>query len=159
MTRPVLLAGLLGGVLGAVSSFALSRALPPAAKSPAPPQQAPPEARQFADTVVAKLRSGKDDEVVGLMRLAFLELPDEEFAEKVRAPFLEVRERKPYGPTLGFDLVRENVVAADLVRFVYLERFASGCVVWGLTCYNSPAGWQLIGLRHLKLEAAFEMLK
>lgn len=63
-----------------------------------------------------------------------------------------------YGPTLGFELARENVVAPDLVRFVYLERFASGCVVRAVACDDSPAEWQLTGLRHLKLEAAFEML-
>lgn len=69
-----------------------------------------------------------------------------------------MRERKPYRPTQGLGLARENLVTPDLGRFVYLERFASGCVVRAVTCYDSPAGWQLIDLRHLKREAAFEML-
>jgi hypothetical protein len=166
VTRTVLLAGALGGVLGAVVSFALSRSLSPAprggetgAPAPAAGAQAPPEARQFADDFVAKMKAGKDDEVVAMLRRAFLELSDEQFSNAVRAPFLAARASKPYGPSLGVELVRERAVAPDAVRFAYLERFARGCAVWVIDCYHSPDGWQLAGFRHLKLEAAFELLR
>jgi hypothetical protein len=164
VTRSVLFAGLLGGLLGAVVSFALSRSLSPAPKpgEPAPAQvapTAPPEARKFADEVMVKMQTGKDDEVLAMLRRAFLELSDEQFARDVRGAYLASRASKPYGPSLGVELVRETAVAPDAVRFAYLERFARGCVVWVVVCYNSPDGWQLAGFRHLKLEAAFDELK
>ena len=56
-----LAAVVLGGILGGVFAFALSRAFPAAPKPPPPP---PPtsEARQFADDVITKLKEGKNDE-------------------------------------------------------------------------------------------------
>jgi hypothetical protein len=168
VTKTVLLAGLLGGVLGAALSFALSRWVTPAPHPPArdagqsaaqPPAQASPEARHFADQIIARLQSGRDEEVIALMRPVFPELNDKEFAENVRTSFLAARAGKPYGPSIGFELTRETAVAPDVARFVYIERFAHGCFVWSVACYQGQQGWQLAGLRHLKLDAAFELLK
>jgi hypothetical protein len=163
VSKPVLLAGLLGGVLGAIIGFALMRSFPPAAKfAPSTPTPiASPEARQFADDLVAKLKAGKDEEVMSSVRLAFREMPDDQFNQTVREPYLFVRKHFPqqYGPSRGFEFVRENVVSEDIARFVYLERFAHGCIVWTIVCYNTPTGWQVIGFQHLKLEAAFQVLK
>ncbi len=165
MTRTVFLAGALGGVLGAVLSFALSRSLIPLSKpgevqnaTPSAPAQSPPEARLFADEFIVKMQTGRDTEVLAMLRRAFLELNDEEFAREVRTPYLASRTSRPYGRSLGVERIRETVVAPDAVRFAYLERFQQGCVVWVVVCYNSPEGWQLVGFRHLKLEAAFNDL-
>lgn len=161
MTKPVLLAGLVGGVVGAIVCFALLRTFTPVAKSASQTStisQASPEARVFADDIVAKLKADKDDEVVGLMRLAFLEMTDQQFDE-VRNSFLATRASTPYGRSLGIDFAREYAINKDLARFVYLERFADGCVAWIITCYNGAKGWQLVGLRHMKVDAAFETLK
>jgi hypothetical protein len=168
VNQPVLFAGLLGGALGAVLSFALSRWVSPAPQPAAPtpgqsaapaPAPASPEARHFADQVIARLQAGRDEEVIALMRPVFPELTDKEFADTVRTSFLAARAGKPYGPSVGFEFARETAVSPDVARFVYLERFAHGCVVWSVACYQGQQGWQLAGLRHLKLDAAFELLK
>ena len=168
MTKPVLLAGLLGGVLGAIICFALLRAFPSEAKSAAPtnptltaPPTVPQDGRAFADDLVAKLKDRKDEELKSRIRLAYRELNDEEFNKGMWEPFLQARTdfANIYGKSLSIELARENVVSQDIVRFTYLERHEHGCGVWSIVCYNSPSGWQVIGFRHLKVEVAFEMLK
>ena len=159
MTKPVLLAGLLGGVLGAVFAFALARTFPATPKlSPPPP---PSEGRQFADDLIAKLKAGKSDEFTAKVRNGFPELNDEDFNQAVRQPLLTMRENfgKAYGQPSEFEFVRETAISPSVVRFAYLEKFPHGCVVWVIACYDGPQGWQVLGFRHLKLEAAFDMLR
>src|SRR6478609_5134563 len=96
-SKPVLVAGLLGGVLGALFSFALARALPAPVK---PPPPAPPsEARKFIEEVLGKLKEGKHDEFMAYLRSAYAQATDEQFAE-VRKGVYESRERaaKEFGP-------------------------------------------------------------
>jgi hypothetical protein len=160
--RPVLLAGLLGGAVGAVLCFALTRMFPPSVKPP--PQTiptAPPDARAFADDIIAKLKAGKDDELKPLVRLGFRTFTDEQFDQNVWGPIVGVRKlfAAQYGRSRGIELARENVVSDDIVRFTYVERFDHDCVVWSVVCYNTAQGWQIIGFQNLKLESAFEMLK
>ena len=162
MSKPVLLAGLLGGVLGAIICFALLRSFPPATKPTTPPTPtASPEARAFAESLIAKLREGKDDELLSLVRQGYGEMSEERFNAEIRAPFHGVRKGFPevYGKSLGIEFAREQPVSEDIARFVYIERFERGCVVWTVVCYNSPTGWQVAGFQHLKLEAAFQVLR
>lgn len=166
MTKPVLLAGLLGGVLGAIIGFVLVRVFAADAKSassagPTQQQTAPQDGRAFANHIIALLKDKKDNELKGLVRLAYRELNDEEFNKGMWEQFLKARTDfvALYGKSLSIEFARENVVSQDVVRFTYLERHEHGCGVWSIVCYNSPTGWQVIGFRHLKVEVAFEMLK
>jgi hypothetical protein len=139
-SKPVLVAGLLGGLLGAVFSFALGRVLPAPVK---PPPPAPPsEARQFTEHVLGKWKDGKNDEFMSLVRPAFAEASDEQFAE-VRKGMYEAREHdvKLFGGSGEFEFCRESILSPTLVRLTYLEKYPRGCVVWSLTVYNAPSGW------------------
>ena len=157
MTKPVLLAGLLGGLVGAVFAFALARTFPTTPKSPPPP---PSEARPLADDLVAKLKAGKNDEFLTGVRQAFSDRDDEQF-NQVRQNLLKSREGfgKDYGGSSDFEFVRETSVGPNLVRFAYLEKYPHGCVVWTLVYYNAPGGWQVLGYTLVPLDAAFGMLR
>jgi hypothetical protein len=142
-SKPVLVAGLLGGLLGAVFSFALARALPAPVK---PPPPAPPsEARQYAESVLALLKAGKHDEFTALLRPAFAEASDEQFAE-VRKQMYQSRENdvKMYGAGGEFEFCRESELTPALVRVIFVEKFQRGCKVWSLIVYHAPGGWQVV---------------
>ena len=158
MSKPVLLAGLLGGLFGAVFAFALARTFPATPKAPPPPP--PSEARPLADDLVARLKSGKNEEFLAGVRGAFSDRNDEEF-NLVRQNLLKSREgfAKSYGGASDFEFVRETSVGPNLVRFAYLEKFPRGCVVWTFVYYNSPDGWQVLGYTQVPLDAAFGMLR
>ncbi len=157
MTKPVLLAGLLGGVLGAVFAFALARTFPATPKlSPPPP---PTEARLRADDLVAQLKAGKNEEFFAGVRAAFSGRNDEEL-NQARQHLLKLRDQPAavYGPSIDFEFVRETSIGPNLVRFAYLEKFPHGCVVWTLVYYNAPDGWQVLAFTQVPLDAAFGML-
>jgi hypothetical protein len=149
--NPVWLAAVLGGLLGGVCAFGLARALPPTPKPP--PDPPPSEARQFAEHVLGKLRDGKNDEFVTLIRPAFVEMAPADFAAlvqntfKVRADAARPETEGGFGPGGEFEFCRETVLGPTLVRVAFLEKHARGCVLWVLVVYNSPGGWQVAGFR------------
>ncbi|AWM38942.1 hypothetical protein GobsT_28210 [Gemmata obscuriglobus] len=149
MTKPVLLAGVLGGVLGGAGAFVLGRAFPAA---PAVVVEKPHEARPFADDLFMKLQKGQADEFLAAVRVGDPEYDDAEFDKLIRQPMLRVREGavRGYGGAGSFEFFRETVTAPDLVRFTYLERYPRGCLVWLLYCYRGAGGWHPIGLKFLK---------
>jgi hypothetical protein len=157
--NPVWMAALLGGLLGAVFSFALSRTFPTQPK--APPEPPKSEVRQFADDLIALLRVGKNEEFLAGVRQAFSGLNDEQFNQRVRQGFLKSRSESvtAYGPSTDFEFVRETSIGPNLVRFAYLEKFPHGCVVWIIVLYNTPEGWQVLAFTQLPLDAAFQMLR
>ena len=164
MSKPVLLAGLLGGVLGALICFALMRAFPPPAQSATQTSNAPTapsDGRDFANDIIAKMKAGKDEEIKSTIREAYRDVPDPVFEEEMWKRHLTVRKEFParHGKSLGFELARETVIAPDIVRFTYIERFEHDCMVWTFVCYNSPGGWQVIAFRNTSVDGAFALLK
>ena len=157
MTKSVLFAGVLGGLLGGFGGYALLRTLPSTLKSAQVPDAPRSEARALADELVAKLKAGKNDEFLAIVRSGFNELTDDQFGQlglqmkTMRSNFTSV-----YGAPSEFEFVRETTFGRDAVRFAYTEKFPRGCVVWSFTYYASPSGWQVSGFQYRKLDSAFE---
>ncbi|HEY1186096.1 MAG TPA: hypothetical protein VGE74_00505 [Gemmata sp.] len=156
MTKPVLLAGVLGGLLGGIGGFALTRAFP---TQPLPDK--PHEARPVADDLFAKLQKGRTDEFLAAVRPGFAELDDAAFETGVRQPLQAAREgfAKGFGGPGQFEFYRELAPAPGLVRFIYLERYPKGCLVWFLYAYRTADGWSPVGFKYMKADAVFEALK
>ncbi|QJX00152.1 hypothetical protein [Frigoriglobus tundricola] len=164
MTRSVLFAGLLGGVLGAVIAFGLTRTFPfpvppPPVPAPRPSDARPSAARQYTDDLIALLRAGNNEAFLKGVRQAF-PVPDERFDVEVRVPLLKQRQlwEQEYGKGSDFEFIRETALGPNLVRCAYLEKFPRGCVVWYIVVYNGPTGWQVLAFNQLSLEAAFHLL-
>lgn len=148
MTKPILLAGLLGGLLGGVVSFAASRWIKPA--EPAKPnaggkvEAANPEAHAVAEAFVAKLKATKYDDFLADLRIGMVRMTDKEFeAFKQNYDVFRATVQTLFGtPTGEIEFVRESVVGADLARYVYLQKFPRGAVVWVFTMYRTTDGWR-----------------
>ncbi|MBN9119023.1 MAG: hypothetical protein J0I06_07655 [Planctomycetes bacterium] len=158
LSKPVFVAGLLGGVLGALLSFGLARALPAPVKPP--PPGPPSEARQFADHVLGKLKDGKNDEFMALLRPAYAQLTPEQF-EQFRKSVFDARANaaKLYGSAAEFEFCRESVLSPTLVRVTYLEKYAHGCVMWLMVVYHAPDGWQVVSCVVRPSESGFPELQ
>jgi hypothetical protein len=157
MTKPVWLAALVGGLLGGLFSFALARTFP---YTPKPVQSPPSEARQFADEVIGKLKDGKNDEFMAIMRPAFAQLNDEQFANFRKGVFdTRTGAAKIYGPGGAFEFCRETPLSPTLVRVTYLEKYAHGCIVWSMVVYNSPDGWRVTAFSFQTSESGFPLLQ
>lgn len=156
--QPVLLAALLGGLIGGVFSFALARTFPPPVK-PAPPAPQS-EARQFAEDLFRKLKAGHNDEFVALIRPGFGDLNDEQFT-KFREGVFEMRTKvaKAYGPPIEFEFARETPLSPSLVRVTFVEKYPRGCVLWWVVVYNTPAGWQVSAFSYQTSESGFTALQ
>lgn len=154
--RPVWPAALLAGLLAGAVAFALGRTFP--APVPAP---RPSEARAVADALVAKLRAGQYDEFAALPHLG---RPDE--AEKKVAEVRDVIARSReycathFKSTSGeFELMRESSFGPSLAKLLYLERFPTGGVVWGLGLFRAADGWRVISVAIEPIEVAFPALR
>jgi hypothetical protein len=148
----------LGGLLGGLVAFGLSRVFPATPKPPVPPPRS--EGRQFADDTIALLKAGKNEDFVLAVQSAFPELSPDQFNQLVRQPLLKFRDgTKLYGQPSEFEFVHEAALGPTVVQCAYLEKFPHGCVVWTVTCFNSAEGWRLAGYRYLKLENAFDLLR
>lgn len=139
----VLFAGLLGGLLGAVCSFVLARTLP--APVPAPPTPPPSEARRFAEEVLATLKAGKQDDFAALLRPAFAEASDEEFAV-VRTQMAEARAKdaERLGGASEFEYCRETALSPSLTRVVFIEKYPRGVMVWSMVVYRGADRWMVL---------------
>ena len=160
MTKPVLLAGLLGGLLGAVGSFVLARSFPTTAKPVAAVEVPRSEARDRADDLVAKLRAGQEDDFFNTVRSASVkQLKDEDF-KQYREYITELREG--FATRLGapgdIEFSRETVLSPSLVRVVYIAKHAFGSVALFVVFYNTADGWRLLGLTYVLLEDALKEL-
>ncbi|MCS6864237.1 MAG: hypothetical protein RMJ56_07795 [Gemmataceae bacterium] len=157
MSRTVWLAGLLGGVVGALFSLVLARVFPAPAASPAPPP--PSGARVFADEVVQLLKTGRYDEFFTILRPGFSELPDDEF-QKLRDGVLATRQQfvTSYGAAGELEFCRETSISPALVRLTYLEKYQRGCVAWVIVVYDAPSGWQVLAFNFPSLKEVFATL-
>lgn len=141
-TKPILIAGVLGGLLGGVVSFAATRWLKPAEPTKA---EVPAEARQVAQGFGAKLKAGKYDDFLTDVKSAMVFDGENDF-RAFQKSFEESRNLFPkvYGTPLGeLELVRETALTPNLVRFVYLEKFPRGALAWVFILYKDAERWQL----------------
>jgi hypothetical protein len=149
MTKPILLAGVLGGLLGGVCSFAVGRLT----KTPPPEKPnltlgtiaVPPDARNKTETYVDKIRQMKYDEFVNDLKTGMIFMSDKEFADfKQSFEVFRTVVHGVYGtPTGEVTLLHETALTQDLVRFVYLQQFPRGAIVWTFVLYRSKDGWGL----------------
>jgi len=141
-----------------VIAFGLARVFPvPPPPTPAP---RPSEARQYADDLIALLRTGKNEAFLKGVRQAF-PMPDERFDVDIREPLFKRRQHweQEYGAGSDFEFIHESSLGPNLVRCAYLEKFPRGCVVWFIAFYNGPTGWQVLAFNYLPLETAFQQLR
>ena len=146
MTRSILAAGVLGGVLGGIVSFAASRIIVPL--PPSKSSSAAAEARPVVDSFIGKLRDEKAEELTTEITNGRWLISEQEYAS-FRGQFNVDRARfsKQYGERTGeFELVREELRAASLVRIVYLERYQRDGVLWFFVVYRTMGEWRLVGV-------------
>jgi hypothetical protein len=157
----VLLAGVVGGLLGGAASFALTRFLPEPAKPDITQQQPPSEAREYGAQLVAMLQAGQYDAFVAAPHLGSPELAEKR-AEGMKAAIDSSREYAKLrlkGTRGEFELIRETPLGPSLTRLVYLERFPNGGVVWALGLFRGADGWQILGVTIQPVEEAFRDLR
>jgi hypothetical protein len=150
MTRPILIAGLLGGLLGGVAAFAANRWIVPthAATAEAKPHiPIPKEARTAVEWYIAKLEAMQYNEFAAEVRRGMVKILPQERVDKVLKEFQQSREeihRTLGNHTAPFELIRETAVSNELIRFVYLEKFEDNVVVWAFVVYQTKDGWRLV---------------
>jgi hypothetical protein len=144
MTKSVLIAGLLGGLLGGIASFAASRFIKPVEPAKSQDAQHASEAREVTEAFVAKLKAARFDEFA-LDAKSSTGPTEEDFATfKTKLNDSRIVYTKLLGPSTGeFELLKETLQSPSLARFVYLERFERGGIVWSFVLYKRKDGWRL----------------
>jgi len=147
MTKPILVAGLLGGLLGGVFSYTASRWVKPvdAPKTIGTVHIDSTEAHKVAEAFVAKLKAGNFDEFALDAREASAAVTDETFTG-FKAKLAKDRQlyNGLYGASSGeFELLRETALSPSVVRFAYLEKFDRGGVIWFFILYRGKDTWKL----------------
>lgn len=146
MTRAILIAGVFGGILGGVVSFAASRLIKPIEPVKADPPPTP--AREVAEAYISKLRSGKNDEFITDVRTGMALITEQEFAA-FKQEFSDSRNRFSvmFGSRTGeYELVRESIISPSLARVIFLEKYERGGVLWFFVVYQCKDGWRLAGV-------------
>ena len=159
MTRSIWAAGLLGGLLGGVVSFAASRIIVPAPSVVT--SNAAAEARPVVDSFVARLQAEKAEGLESEASRGRWLVSDQEMAS-FRGQFNADRARfaQQYGERTGeFELVREEVLSPSIVRFIFLERYQRDGVLWIFVVYRTMGEWRVVGLSWKeKLAVAVDVL-
>lgn len=147
LRRPILIAGLLGGILGGMSSFAASRLIKPIV--PVPPltdkEKATAEARSIVESFLAELKEGKNEEFWAHVKLALTYHPDE-VLQKAKQKFDNERYifLKLYGNHLHqYELLSETANSPSLIQFLYNERYEHGSVLWRFVMYRGKERWYI----------------
>ncbi len=150
MTKSIIIAGLLGGLLGGVASFAANRFIKPVEVAKPHSEPSSSAAREVADAFVSKLKAAKFEEfIIDAKRGMAFNDEKETAAFKARLNESRILYTHQLGPSLGeFELLRETALSPSLVRFVYLEKFERGGVWWVFVMYHGKDSWQLSWANH-----------
>jgi hypothetical protein len=147
LRRPILIAGLLGGILGGGGSFAASHFIKPASppKVPTAKELAAKEAREIVEEYLAILKADKKEEFIAQVKKGQTYMPDQTFAEvKKRFENSRIVVLQTFGSSLHeFELLHETASSPDLIQFVYLEKFERGPIVWRFIMYRGKDSWKL----------------
>lgn len=142
LMRAVVIAGLAGGLLGGLASFAASRLIKPVVAVPQAAETS--EAREVAGIFIQKLEEGKFEEFTRDVGSAAGATEEKFQAFKSRFYQERVLYEKLHGPsTRQFEFVRESVASPSLVRVVYLEKYQTGGVLWFFVLYRTRDGWKI----------------
>lgn len=150
-TRPILIAGVLGGLLGGGASFIASRTITPVPtvkEEPPTPPQSVQEARQVAEAFLMSVRDGNRDQLAADVKNGVWLITEQEYESFLRQ-FTADRDRfvKQYGqPIRHFELVRESILCPSVVRLTYLEKYERDGVLWFFVVYHTMDGWRLVGV-------------
>jgi hypothetical protein len=144
-----MLAGVIGGVLGGAFAFTLSRVLPAGDADGYQVQNATPvtspEAKQVVEGFIDKLREMKYEQFVNDVKMSWTFISDPEF-ELFKKSFMTSRQgyHDKFGRLLGkYDPIRETVLMPTLVRYIYIEHFERGWVMWQFIVNKTQDGWRL----------------
>ena len=150
MTRSVMIAGILGGLLGGAASFAANRFIKPVEPVKSDVDLTTGEARDVADAFVARLKSAQFEEFARDAKANATFTPDPEYAAfKKKLLDSRILYTKQLGPSSGdFELLRATTLSPSLVRFVYLEKFEKGGVWWMFVLYHGKDSWKLVWADH-----------
>jgi hypothetical protein len=144
LRKPILIAGMLGGLLGGVASFAATRLIKPvvAATPPTTKDQSTADARRIVEAYLQEVIEGKNDEFLAHVKLGYTFLSDEEF-NNAKVNFKNNRlSAGVFGkPLKEFELLQEIPLSPNLIQFVYLERFEHGGMIWRFIMYNGKEHW------------------
>jgi hypothetical protein len=154
--RGVWPAAVLAGLVAGAVAFALGRTFPVP-----PPAAAPSEAREVADSLVEKLKTGKYDEFASTPHLGAPGDAGKKVAD-LKSAIAQSREfcAAHFKRTVGeFELIRETPLGPSLARVLYLERFDTGGVVWGMGLFRAADGWRLVSVVVEPVEVAFPALR
>jgi hypothetical protein len=148
LTRPVIIAGLLGGLLGGVAAFAVGRVVVPAPSGKSDAANPAADVRPLAESFLRRLQGDNLDELQIALQNGFWPITQQEYAT-FRGQFAADRARfvREFGDRTGeFELVRETTLSPSLVKFVYLEKYQRDGILWHLVLYHSQGDWRLIGV-------------
>lgn len=147
LTKPILIAGILGGVLGGIISFAATRFIKPATPTAvkSAKDEAVVEARDVVEQFIALIRAGKTEEFLGQVKMAYTFLSEERFKEmSISYQNARITYERIYGKPLNqFDLIREAALCPDMVQFLYLERYEHGGPIWRFVMYRAIDRWRI----------------
>jgi hypothetical protein len=145
LRKPILVAGLLGGILGAVFSIAGSRFIKPyvPTQPPTDKEKAIADAKMVVEALIGQVDTEKHEQFLEQIKLGYTYLSEEQFREtKKKYDTTRNNISQIYGPPLHkFDLVRETAASPNLVQFIYLQRFEHGAVVWRFIMYKGKDAW------------------
>jgi hypothetical protein len=143
--RNVIIAGLLGGLIGGGGAFAAVRWAPSKSSTAQAQMAADPGAKAIPESLMGKLQANDPDGFAADARSSMHVIPEPEFAA-FKASLIEFRQwaTNAYGKPLGqCELIREQAAGPDVVRVIYLEKFEKGGVAWYFHLYHGAEGWKL----------------
>jgi hypothetical protein len=161
--RTILAAGLLGGVLGGVCSFAANRMIVPVTpRKDESAARSASEARPVVESFIGRLHSEAAEELSAEVKQGRWLITDQEYAS-FRGQFVGDRARfaKLYGERSGeFEFVREEALSSSLVRFAVLEKYQHDGVLWFFVVYRTMGDWRIVGVSWKdKLAVAVDAVK
>jgi hypothetical protein len=147
---PIVGAGLLGGLLGGVASFAAGHFIKPAPTDSATTAKAEAvvEAREIANKYMDMLKTGKFEEFMKQVENTHMLMTKEKF-EKFKREFDNDRlhaDRFFGRPRNEYELIHEEAKSTDLVELIYLEKFDNGVLYWEFVLYRGSDRWKLASL-------------
>jgi hypothetical protein len=160
ITRSILAAGVLGGVLGGVAAFAASRMIVPATPGKTETAVAASEARAVVESFISKLDDDKGEALADEVKSGRWLINEQEYAS-FRGQFTidRARFRKQYGERGEVEFVREEPLSPSLARLIYLERYQHDGILWIFVVYRTMGGWRLVGVSWKeKLAVAVDVL-
>jgi hypothetical protein len=105
-------------------------------------------AMALSDRMMKGITAGHIREAVEL-GLPHSTIPDEQGESLIK----QIEQQKSiqdvrYGPSTGYELVRNDTIQDSLIRAIFLHRFERHAVVWQFVWYRGKEGWVLSGLKY-----------